>query len=682
MEQKYDTHSGFPQGGQDEIDLTHLFNIIRRSFLRICIITTIVSVIAAIFISDLPPIYKASTVLQLQTHQAKPIAIQGLLQNDINSKDDFQTQVEILRSDVITEKVITKLNLSQHPAYTRDKPNSKLSLILDNIIHFVSPATKQVQIKPINPHAFIGQIKSAMNVSLINNTQLLTISYEHNVPELAALIANTYADVYIQHNRDFRVQQTVAASLWLKEGVQALKDNLDTAESNLTHFLQQENLIDDSGIDNFTATELQNFTTKLNTIRSELISAQTLYQQISQSENLNLLTSTSIKALSNHAVIIELRNEYTQARHNIAELSKRYGPQHDKMIQANAQLSAAEENAQNALQQLALGFKKNLSLLEQNESAVIAVLESKKAEHRTLIKQKARYKELNRELTSSNELYNMFLMRLKETNLTNNLNLSTATIIDIAKTPLSPFKPKRSLILVLVILLTLMLLVAHALLQALFFVNQDNITNLPAPLLGSLPNFKAIDKKFYQQSPQQLFIGNKIIFEAAQSLRTSLQLSARAKKLQVIMISSNTVGEGKSTSAIYLAMALAQTHRTIILEADLRRPSVRRKMGIPNSQPGLADILSKGGSLNSYILRDQQTNLAVLSAGELTESPSNLLSSTRFASCLTILRSQYDYIIIDSPPSQLVSDAPPRLANLTVQSNYWRSMVSVPMASY
>ncbi|SGY96906.1 GumC family protein [Moritella viscosa] len=660
MEQKYDTHSGFPQGGQDEIDLTHLFNIIRRSFLRICIITTIVSVIAAIFISDLPPIYKASTVLQLQTHQAKPIAIQGLLQNDINSKDDFQTQVEILRSDVITEKVITKLNLSQHPAYTRDKPNSKLSLILDNIIHFVSPATKQVQIKPINPinpHAFIGQIKSAMNVSLIKNTQLLTISYEHNVPELAALIANTYADVYIQHNRDFRVQQTVAASLWLKEGVQALKDNLDTAESNLTHFLQQENLIDDSGIDNFTATELQNFTTKLNTIRSELISAKTLYQQISQSENLDLLTSTSIKALSNHAVIIELRNEYTQARHNIAELSKRYGPQHDKMIQANAQLSAAEENAQNALQQLALGFKKNLSLLEQNESAVIAVLESKKAEHRTLIKQKARYKELNRELTSSNELYNMFLMRLKETNLTNNLNLSTATIIDIAKTPLSPFKPKRSLILVLVILLTLMLLVAHALLQALFFVNQDNITNLPAPLLGSLPNFKAIDKKFYQQSPQQLFIGNKIIFEAAQSLRTSLQLSARAKKLQVIMISSNTVGEGKSTSAIYLAMALAQTHRTIILEADLRRPSVRRKMGIPNSQPGLADILSKGGSLNSYIWRDQQTNLAVLSAGELTESPSNLLSSTRFASCLTILRSQYDYIIIDSPPSQLVSDA-------------------------
>ncbi len=655
VEQKYDTHNRFPQGGQDEIDLTHLFNIIRRSFLRICVITTIISIIAAFFISDLPPIYKASTVLQLQIQQAKPIAIQGLLQNDINNKDYFQTQIEILHSDVITEKVITKLNLSQHSYYTQNKPNSKLSLILDNIIHFISPTKKQAKV--INPQAFIGQIKSAVNISLIKNTQLLTISYEHNEPELAALIENTYADVYIQHNRDFRVQQTVTASLWLKEGVQALKDNLNTAESNLTHFLQQENLIDDSGIDNFTATELQNLTTKLNTIRSELIGAQTLYRQISQAQNLDLLTSTSIKALSNHVVIIELRNAYTRAKHNITELSKRYGPQHDKMIQANAQLSATEENAQNALQQLALGFKKNLSLLKQNESAVIAVLESKKSEHRTLIKQKARYKELNRELTSSNELYNMFLMRLKETNLTNNLNLSTATITDIAKTPLSPFKPKRTLILVLVILLTLMLLVAHALLHALFFVNQDNVTNLPAPLLGSLPNFKAIDKKFHQQSPQQLFLGNKIIFEAAQNLRTSLQLSTKTKQSQVIMISSNTVGEGKSTSAIYLAMALAQSHRTLILEADLRRPSVRRKMGIPNHQRGLADILSKSGSLNSYIWRDQQTNLAVLSAGELTESPSNLLSSSRFASCLTILRSQYDYIIIDSPPSQLVSDA-------------------------
>ncbi|WP_392340316.1 GNVR domain-containing protein [Moritella marina] len=154
----------------------------------------------------------------------------------------------------------------------------------------------------------------------------------------------------------------------------------------------------------------------------------------------------------------------------------------------------------------------------------------------------------------------MFLMRLKETRLTNNLNLSTATITDVAKIPLAPFKPKKSLILVLVILLTLMVLVAHALLHAVFFVNQDNVANLPVPLLGSLPNLKAIDKKFQQRSPQQLFLNNRMIFEAAQSLRTALQLSAKAQQ-QVIMVTSSTIGEGKSTSAIYLAMALAQTQQ-------------------------------------------------------------------------------------------------------------------------
>ena len=657
MEQKTPTHNGFHTENQDEIDLALLFNIIRRAFLPICVITTIIAVVAAIFISDLPPIYKSSTVLQLQVQQTKPIAIQGILQNDSNNKDYFQTQIEILRSDIITEKVITKLNLSQHPYYTTAKPITPLQQHVNTLLDFIWSQENSEAPTAINPQYFINQIKSATNIALIKNTQLLTISHEHNSPELAALIANTYADIYIQHNRDFRVEQTLNASLWLKEGVQALKDNLNLAERNLTTFLQQENLIDDSGVDNFTTEELQNLTTKLNNLRSELISARTIYKQINQAHDLDLLTSTSIKALSDQSVLIKLRHDYTQAKNHIAQLSERYGPKHDKMILAHAQLNIAEDNAHKALEQLALRFKKNITLLEQNEAAIVAALQSKKIEHRKQINQKARYKELNRELASSSELYNMFLMRLKETNLTNDLNLSTATITDVAKVPLSPFKPKRALILVLVILLTLMLLVASALIHAMFFVNQDNVAQLRVPLLGSLPDLKAVNKKFKQLSPQQLFLSDRIIFEAAQTLRTSLQLSAQGKKQQVIMVTSNAVGEGKSTSAIYLAMALAQAHKTIIIEADLRKPSVRRKMGLVNKQRGLVDILTKSGNFNSYICHDQQTKVDIIPAGELTDSPSNLLSSRRFASCLTILRAQYEYIIIDTPPSQIVSDA-------------------------
>jgi len=152
VEQKAEAHSGLQQGGQDEIDLSHLINIIRRAFLRICVITTLVAIIAALFIADLPPIYKASTVLQLQIQQTKPIAIQGVLQNDINNKDYFQTQIEILRSDLITEKVIQQLQLSQYPYYSQHKPRTQFAEILTNLKTRLSLSTTSVQV--IDPQAF------------------------------------------------------------------------------------------------------------------------------------------------------------------------------------------------------------------------------------------------------------------------------------------------------------------------------------------------------------------------------------------------------------------------------------------------------------------------------------------------------------------------------------------------
>ena len=564
----------------NEIDLKHLINIIRRTLPRIITITIIVAIVAVIVSVKLPPIYRATAVLKLQTEQALPVSIKGVLEHNINSKNYFQTQIEILRSDLITGKVIHQLELMQHPYYTQPPQPSLLFQTAAWLPEWgLLQQFKQATTLPVKPklslQPFTRQIKAAVSINPIKNTQLINISYEHRQPELAAEIANAYVQAYIQHIRDFRIQQTINASSWLEDGVLILKDNLNQAEQALADFLQQENLNYDSEVAHLTSNELNNLTHKLNQIRAALL---------------------------------------TQS------------------------------------------FKKNLALIKQNEQAVLTELEQKKAEYRSIIRQKTRYKALSREVASSSELYNMFLMRLKETNLTNELNPSTANQTSIAKPPLETFKPKRTLILLFVILLALIGLVLHALFRSFWLVNQDNISQLQPQLLGSIPNLKAADKQFRQLSPQQLFQANNMIREAAQSLATTLQLSMPTHKQQIIVLTSAGVAEGKSTVAMFLAMALAQNSKALLIEADLRKPSIAKKMGIPTTRAGLTDILRNGGRLSDSIWYDSVSQLAVMPAKEVKDNPLNLLNSKRFQSCLTIFKSQYDYIVIDSPPSQLVSD--------------------------
>ncbi|MFT5879195.1 MAG: succinoglycan biosynthesis transport protein ExoP [Moritella sp.] len=201
------------------------------------------------------------------------------------------------------------------------------------------------------------------------------------------------------------------------------------------------------------------------------------------------------------------------------------------------------------------------------------------------IEHKTRYNTLRQELASGRELYGTFLNRLKESSLTNVLYPSATTLASTATPPQSPFKPKRFLILVLVVLLTIIILILHAVLRAFYRINQDNIISLKPTLLGTLPNLKSADNQFNQLSPQQLFQSNKTVCEAAQRLRTSLQMSTLGQKQQVIVITSAAAGEGKSTAAIYLAMALAQSKKTIIIDADMRKPAIGKKWAFPKYTP-------------------------------------------------------------------------------------------------
>ncbi len=511
------------------LDLKRLIIIMRRSYLRISVLTLIVAGITAFYLYTRPPIYRATAVLQVP-------------------KIHLQTQVEILRADRITENVITELKLSavsDAPAHSSSEQRISLTDIGQQLNHWFSTLynylSEQLQIislgtrsdRPQNSQAensaarhqeYVTEFKSRLNVYSVKDTRLINVSYAHHQPEMAAIIANTYAIEYIKLSQKFQRQQQLNSSLyqddsvWLDEGASRLSNKISQAERELSDFLQQDHLTEN---DEATSKELQRLTHKLQT-------STELYELVKQ--------------------------------------------------QQEEQTGKSENVQQSAI------------LTEQ------------------------------------------------------------------AKPPLSADNLKRLAIFIAIILLTIILLLLQAFLRSLYLVDRENITRLKAPLLGTLPDIKAAEKNFNHLSPQEIFSSNRLINDAAQSLGIALQLKGSDQKKQVIVITSASAGEGKSTSAIYLAMSLASNKKVILIEADMRKPSVGRRLGIPQSHNGLASLLLSGGRLADCIWQDKETGLDIMPAGDIPQSPLNLLTSERFKSCLTILKSHYDHIIIDSPPSQPVSD--------------------------
>ena len=175
-------------------------------------------------------------------------------------------------------------------------------------------------------------------------------------------------------------------------------------------------------------------------------------------------------------------------------------------------------------------------------------------------------------------------------------------------------------------------------------------------LLGLLPIIKL---KRNQNLSAHAYFDNKYraFAEAIRTLRTSFVLSHSGDNHKVVLVTSSIPGEGKTTTSINIAFAMAQMEKTLLIEADMRRPSFSKKFHFPPYQEGLSNVISAAEKLDNVILRDKKSNLDILPAGFIPSNPLELLSSSAFSALLTIVKSKYDRIIIDSPPTQAVSDA-------------------------
>lgn len=655
------------------IDFGYYFHLIKKRWVSISLFSLLCTAIAALIALSITPMYRATATLLIESSQQRAISIEEVVGIDTSAKEYYLTQFEILKSNQVAQRVIEKLKLNQveefNPSLTVTEPgfidNIKNELLSHPLIeaHFSKDTSNDIDFldkqEAIN-RVVLKTFKSRLTISPIRKTQLVNISFESQDPKLAAKIANAVGLSFIENNLESKLVATEQATGWINQRLSELKQNLNNSEQTLLQFLQQQKLIDNSGIEALTSSELSSLITRIAEATDKRIEAQALYNALNNNKGTSSVGANSL--ISNHPQIRDIRFAESNAEKDVSELSKRYGPKHDKMIQANAQLQSIQSRIKVLTAKLVSGIKKELASAKEQERVLRNELLSKKGEFQALSVVKSEYDALKREVNSNAKLYDLFLTRQKETSATSDFSAANARFSDYALVPENPNKPNRKLIVILA-------LFASASFAIVLVICLDAFNNTITSArdfenkLGLLPTGTIpviIDKK-YKKSPidANVFNNNKFTLfqESIDSIRTSLYLILPKSERKLLAISSSVPGEGKTTTAISLAHSFSQLEKVLIIDCDLRKPSVGERFGLSHNHPGLSNILLMNTPLKECIVTINNSNLDVLSAGMFTPNPQELLSSAAFEQLITDLTNKYDRIILDTPPILPVKDA-------------------------
>ena len=652
---------------EEVIDLGKYLILLKKSWLKIAMFTILVTALTTLVVFSITPKYEATSTLLIEAQAQKAVSIEEVVGIDSTQKEYYLTQFEILKSQQIAERVIEQLKLEERLEFNATLSTEKSIKQMIKELPLFQAYTKEepkteAQIKEAIRQDALKIFSENLTISPIRKTQLVNISFISEDPVLAAEVANAVGNAYIDTNVEARLAATKDASLWISNRLEELKQQLSISEQALTDYLNREQLIDDSGIDALASAEISSLTERLAEVTDRRIEVESAYQALRSGKGQDIAAVASIPVISTHPQIVEIRSIQVEAEQTVTELSKRYGPEHTKMLQAKAELDSVKAQGQALVSQLLKGMGKELTALRGQEKLLNKALDAKKGEFQSLTVKKREFETLKRDVQTNRQVLNLFLTRQKETTATSDFEAANARFTDFARVPQKAAAPKKGLIMALAMVASMgfavvMVFLMDAMRNTITSVKdfEERFGLVP---LGGIP--QVLEKRFKKRDLDNTVFDDKTnlqFAESIRSIRTALTLSQMGSGRKRLAVTSALPNEGKTTTAINIAMAYAKMEENVLLiDADLRKPSVAARFGLKKYQQGLTNHLLMGTDLNQCLFTDDISGLTILPAGMLTPTPQELLSSEKFANLLDELEQRFDRIIIDTPPTLPISD--------------------------
>ncbi|MAR92619.1 MAG: hypothetical protein CML06_17320 [Pseudomonadales bacterium] len=624
----------------DETEIQRYWRVLKLHKWLILGFIAAVTLATAAYVSQLTPIYRANTTVLIENQENRVLSIEEVYGLNTKDQEYYLTQFEILKSRDLAERVVRHLELEQHPLFALEKPGNltdqqKFELVVDRFMN-------------------------GLSVTPVRNTQLVKISYESPDPELAATITDTVAAQYIQHHMEERQGATVRATDWLSERLEDLRQTLQESEQRLQEYREEAELVDVRGVQTLDADEIAEITQRYVEAKEQRSQIETVYQQIQAlGPNASPSQLMSIPSILGHELVRNFKQAKAQADARVEELSQRYGPKHPRMMAARTEARTADQQLYQQIRSVADGVKSNYEAARETERALQQQLAEAKGTLQDINRKEIKLRELQREVETNRNLFNMFLTRAKETEESRGLQSAHARIVDPAVAPLTPVRPKKTLsVLVAFIFSTLIAVGVAFLLESLrntVRTGEDVEEKLGATLLGFLPLVKqGKSKATYRGFSEDT---SSHFAESMRTIRTAFVLSGMEEHSKVVLVTSSIPDEGKSTVAMNLAEALSGMEKVLLIDSDMRRPSLAQVMGMDPHTPGMADLIHGKCSLKECVYKPQHSPISIMPTGNLKGiNPLEVVSSKRIAALIKQLGQHYDRIIIDSPPVHAVSD--------------------------
>ena len=641
----------------ETLDLVEYWRSIAKRKWSILGLVLLVALLTTLVVFSLRPTYRSTTTLLIEQGKSKVVSIEEVYNGMGGNREYYQTQVEILKSNELSRKVIQKLELTKHVDFDMRQDSAQPWWPTQWFKSKVPPSDDDVL------KTALKRLGDDLQIQPVRNSQLVQISFTAYDRELSARVPNMLAELYIESDLEARVAMTQKASAWLTERMGDLRKKLESSEKSLQDYRERERIVDAKGLVLSGASRaLEDATSNLVSVRAKRAEAEALYNQV-QSVKLGRAAGgyESIPAVLRHPTVQRLKESEGDAERKLADASKRYGPEHPKMLQANAELAAARENVKRQIESVVSGVTKEYEIAKANEQAIERALGQSKAEIQGLNRKEFQLGVLEREAQANKQLFDMFGNRAKETNVGGELQSTVARVIDPATVPNYAYAPKKPQIVgiaaVIALLIGMMLSLLLDRLSNTINTAGEVESRLGLPMLGYLQKITGLNKKSTKSEMAFLTDNQSMFSESIRTLRTSVLMSALDTPKKVIVITSSVPEEGKTTVSFNLACALAQVKRVLLIDADLRRPKIGRLIGREKDAPGLSHLVSGVATASECVVKHEQGGFHILTAGFVPPNPLELLSSEKFAEMLEKLRDTFDVVLIDSPPVQLVSDA-------------------------